>query len=82
MRQATSQMLVIVVAIALLFQLVLKMPKPKYFVPLDRIAERLDRLNNILSNAYCSLCSSIGTQVMRGLIKAKPTSHGEIPHCE
>src|SRR5271154_6003829 len=26
---------------------------------LDRIAVRLDRPNNILNNAYCSLCSSL-----------------------
>jgi hypothetical protein len=40
-------------------------PRPSHvtthFVLLDRIAVRLDRLNNILNNAYCSLCSLDGT---------------------
>src|SRR5271170_7325604 len=40
----------------------LMVPSPSHvtthFVHLDRIAVRLDRPNNILNNAYCSLCSS------------------------
>jgi len=40
-----------------------------HFVHLDRIAVRLDRPNNILNNAYCSLCSS-GYELSRALAVA------------